>query len=177
MYFQGRVLVLFLLGPIALIEPIAHAYVRMKDFDPYTQTVHTHTRTLPPSVCLSNIQYSPVLLRRVTQACRCQPHLSSCCTTRPHRGVGMRASIHAGSNCLHLEPSGSLANPALVAPSNPPSRQTTTPQNAPAIAQQRQGQRQRLPIARRCHGRMGENVPTICTTTPCGTSFQKTATV
>jgi hypothetical protein len=39
----------FLLGLIALVEPIAHAYVRMKDFDPYTQTVHTHTRTLSVS--------------------------------------------------------------------------------------------------------------------------------
>lgn len=118
----------------------------MKDFDPNNKLcIHIHLLFL---VSLS-FASSPVLLRRIKRACRCQPYLSSCCMTRPHRGVGVCASIHACA-CIQTLPCQSCTRRAI----NPPTKTTATPKSAPAIAQQRQRQRQRLPIARRCHGRM-----------------------
>ena len=85
----------------------------------HKQTVHTLTRT--SSHASLSVASSPVLLRHNTQACRCQPYLSSCCTTRPRRGAW------ACSKPLHLDPGSSFAGPAMVTPSTHPPRKTTTP--------------------------------------------------
>jgi hypothetical protein len=117
------------------VEPIAHAYVRMKDPDPYTNSAYTYTYspTFSLSLCLST-----VLLRRITQACRCQPYLSSCCT-KAHTGAWacVRPCMQAGSKCAR-RPWWLFCQSCTRRTINPPTRQTTTLQNVPAIAQQRQ---------------------------------------
>jgi hypothetical protein len=113
----------------------------MKDFDPYTkQCIHIHVlfQSSSPSLFLSS---SPVLLRRITQACRCQTILTSLLYNTPTPGrVGMSAYMHVGSKkCLHARP---WWLPALVAPSTHPPRTTTNAPKRfqPSIAQQRQRQ-------------------------------------
>jgi hypothetical protein len=146
---HGRILLggAFSAWPIAFVGPVAHAYVRMKDSDPYTYKSSFSLTT------------SPVLLCCNTWTCRCQPYLSLLALllyNTPTPGRGRAWGVHACSECLH--PSRTLyANAALVAPSShPPRRQRR--QTLQPIAQQRQRQRQRLPTARRCHGQKGEYI-------------------
>jgi hypothetical protein len=126
----------------------------MKDFDPYTkQCIHIHVlfQSSSPSLFLSS---SPVLLRRITQACRCRTILTSLLYNTPTPGrVGMSAYMHVGSKkCLHARP---WWLPALVAPSTHPPRTTITPKDAPAIDRTAEtataDSASRMPG--RCHGR------------------------
>jgi hypothetical protein len=65
-----------------------------------------------------------------------------------------------------LRPWGLFCRPYNGHAINPPTQKDDDAKNAPAIAQQRQRQRDsasRMPG--RCHGRMGESVPATCATT------------
>lgn len=86
---HGRILLgaFFLLGQVALVGPIAKRICTNEGF----RSIHK----LCIHILFLSLSSSPVLLRRSTRACRCRPYLSSCCTTRPRRGVGLRASMHA----------------------------------------------------------------------------------
>ena len=137
---HGRILLgaFFLLGQVALVGPIAKRICTNEGF----RSIHKlciHILFLS----LSHLHlYSCVAALGRADADR------TCLPAVQHAHAGAWACVRpCMQKCLHLDPGGSIATPALVAPSTHPPDDDDA-KDAPAIAQQRQRQRQRLPNSR-----------------------------